>query len=339
MGYYGGRVPRLVTGAGPVRGQGAARPDARPRQPPRMPLGALRAADDPRRTGRAASTWAGSRPSRPAMPSPTGRATSSSSSATIGPPTSSSSAPTTPGRPTTAGPATIRSTRIPRAARARGPTSASIAPTAARRSTTGVVNDPLTFGSGEFLPFEFPLAYWLEQHGYDVTYCSNSDMLTPRPGAEVQGVHQRRPRRILGHPAVPQRAGGCATRASTCCSCRATRSAGSPRFAPAATADRIGSSSAAVRTAARTTTRRRRQKEHGPFPEHGPDEGLLMGARNIEPVNGGGDWIVVKPEHWIFEGTGMKTGRPHSRPHRLGVPRRSGPASRASKSSPRAPPG
>ncbi len=42
----------------------------------------------------------------------------------------------------------------------------------------GVVNDPLTFGSGEFLPLEFPLAYWLEQHGYDVTYCSNSDMLS-----------------------------------------------------------------------------------------------------------------------------------------------------------------
>ena len=46
----------------------------------------------------------------------------------------------------------------------------------------GVVNDPLTFGSGEFLPFEFPLAYWLEQQGYDVTYCSNSDMLTPDRG-------------------------------------------------------------------------------------------------------------------------------------------------------------
>ena len=24
---------------------------------------------------------------------------------------------------------------------------------------------------------------------------------------------------------------------------------------------------------------RRRQKEHGPFPEHGPDEGALMGAQ------------------------------------------------------------
>ena len=40
----------------------------------------------------------------------------------------------------------------------------------------------------------------------------------------------------------------------------------------------------------------------------GPDEGLLMGAINVIPVNGGGDWVCGKPEHWIFEGTGMKKG-------------------------------
>ena len=28
-----------------------------------------------------------------------------------------------------------------------------------------------------------------------------------------------------------------------------------------------------------------REKENGPFPERGPDEGYLIGARNIEPVN------------------------------------------------------
>ena len=26
------------------------------------------------------------------------------------------------------------------------------------------------------------------------------------------------------------------------------------------------------------------------------------------PVNGGGDWIVTKPDHWIFEGTETKAG-------------------------------
>ncbi len=39
-----------------------------------------------------------------------------------------------------------------------------------------ILDAPLSQGSGEFLLWEFPLAYWLEQHGYDVTYCSNTDV-------------------------------------------------------------------------------------------------------------------------------------------------------------------
>ena len=50
----------------------------------------------------------------------------------------------------------------------------------------GVVNDPLSLGSGEFLSLEFPLGYFLEQHGYDVTYCSNSDMVTPERGLKCK---------------------------------------------------------------------------------------------------------------------------------------------------------
>ena len=33
-----------------------------------------------------------------------------------------------------------------------------------------------------------------------------------------------------------------------------------------------------------------------------------MGARNVDPVNGGGDWVCTRPEHWLYEGTGMKAG-------------------------------
>ncbi|HEY0770207.1 MAG TPA: N,N-dimethylformamidase beta subunit family domain-containing protein, partial [Sphingobacteriaceae bacterium] len=50
----------------------------------------------------------------------------------------------------------------------------------------GIVNDPLSFGSGEFLSFEQPLAYFLEQHGYDVSYCSNSDMISPDRGLKCK---------------------------------------------------------------------------------------------------------------------------------------------------------
>jgi hypothetical protein len=51
---------------------------------------------------------------------------------------------------------------------------------------SGVVNDPLTVGSGEFLPLEFPLAYWLEQHGYDVTYCANLDLTDAEHGLKCK---------------------------------------------------------------------------------------------------------------------------------------------------------
>jgi hypothetical protein len=40
----------------------------------------------------------------------------------------------------------------------------------------------------------------------------------------------------------------------------------------------------------------------------GPDESLIIGARTIIPFNGGGDWTCVRPDHWIFAGTGMKAG-------------------------------
>ena len=41
---------------------------------------------------------------------------------------------------------------------------------------------PLTNGSGEFLMTEFPLAFWLEKEGYDVTYISNVDTHADGPG-------------------------------------------------------------------------------------------------------------------------------------------------------------
>jgi hypothetical protein len=49
-----------------------------------------------------------------------------------------------------------------------------------------IYDNPMSMGSGEWLCFEFPLAYWLEQHGHDVSYCSNSDMLTPDRGLKCK---------------------------------------------------------------------------------------------------------------------------------------------------------
>src|SRR5262249_2337757 len=38
-----------------------------------------------------------------------------------------------------------------------------------------LVDAPLSTGSGEFLLWEFPLVYWMESQGYDVTYVSGLD--------------------------------------------------------------------------------------------------------------------------------------------------------------------
>ena len=34
----------------------------------------------------------------------------------------------------------------------------------------------------------------------------------------------------------------------------------------------------------------------------------LVGAHSTGPVTGGADWICATPDHWLFEGTGMKQG-------------------------------
>jgi hypothetical protein len=44
------------------------------------------------------------------------------------------------------------------------------------------------------------------------------------------------------------------------------------------------------------------------LPEGAPSEATLIGAETIYPVMSAGDWTVAKPEHWVFEGTGMKKG-------------------------------
>jgi hypothetical protein len=171
----------------------------------------------------------------------------------------------------------------------------------------GVVNDPLTVGSGEYLPLEFPLAYWLEQHGYDVTYCCNSDMVTPDRGLmcktfisvghdEYWDIRQFRSVEKMRDEGVSLMF----LSGNSVCWVTPLRAGHDGR--PNRIMYRGGP------YGADTEYIRERIAENGPFPERGPDEGMLIGARNVEPVNGGGDWVVVKPEHWIFEGTGVKKG-------------------------------
>ena len=39
-----------------------------------------------------------------------------------------------------------------------------------------ILDAPLSTGSGEWFLWEFPFAFWIEQHGYDVTFIANADI-------------------------------------------------------------------------------------------------------------------------------------------------------------------
>jgi hypothetical protein len=172
-----------------------------------------------------------------------------------------------------------------------------------------IFDAPLSQGSGEFLLWEFPLAFWMEKEGYDVSYVSNVDT-----HADPKGLLRARGWLSVGHDeywspemyrnvkaAIAAGVNVGFLSGNTCC--------GVTKFFPSAAgvADRVIS----------------RVGQYGPiqeeavkagFPElkelkhNGPNEALLIGARSTFPVTGGADWVCAKEKHWLFKGSGMRDG-------------------------------
>lgn len=172
-----------------------------------------------------------------------------------------------------------------------------------------IYENPQSLGSGEWLCFEFPMAYWMEQQGYDVTYCSNADMVDPgyaRPGRFKgfisNGHDEYWDIREYENVEKLRDTGTNLLFFSGNSVCWVTPMTPSTDGRENRIIFRGGPYGGDYRYATE------RAKEFGPYPHRGPDEGYLMGVRNIRPVNGGGDWICSNPGHWIFEGTGMKEG-------------------------------
>jgi hypothetical protein len=172
-----------------------------------------------------------------------------------------------------------------------------------------ILDAPLSTGSGEWFLWEFPLAYWLEANGYDVTYVSNIDTHSGAAGFQrAKGflsvghdeyysieMYQNLRRAVASGLNVAFLSG------NTCC--------GRIELRP-------GSSGAPRRTFGRVDYFGPRDEgmiyrfpSMASFPHQSPPESLLLGARsNVAPCTGGADWICSLPEHWIYEGTGMKLG-------------------------------
>jgi hypothetical protein len=168
-----------------------------------------------------------------------------------------------------------------------------------------VTDNPLSLGSGEFLLFEFPFAYWLEQHGYDVTYCSNEDVhnsLDTVTRCKVflsVGHDEYWSRKQYDHcmEAVTKGVNFGFFSGNSCCF--VTPFAASSAKVPNRVLERMGRYGG---------IRPGEEKWMADLPEEAPNESTLIGAQTVTPFNGSGDWVCTKPDHWIFAGTGMKKG-------------------------------
>jgi hypothetical protein len=161
---------------------------------------------------------------------------------------------------------------------------------------------PLSQGSGEFLLWEYPLAYWMEEQGYDVSYVSNLDTHADGPGmlrakAWISSGHDEYWSREMFENARRAVAAGV-----NLAFLGADSVLGLIDLRPDRSFSRIGVFGDADEDANRSFPEMRL------FPPCGLDEGLLLGNRTIAPVIGLADWICANEGHWIFEGTGMRNG-------------------------------
>ncbi len=152
---------------------------------------------------------------------------------------------------------------------------------------TQMVDQPLSCGSSEYFLTEFPIAYWAEQQGYDISYVSNWDTHygagLDRAGGFLSVGHDEYWTQQMYDNLKTAIDGGLnvAFLSGNAVFCKIKLKA-----SPDGRRDRI-------------------YERDGRFR---PREKWLMGAMSTPPVIGGADWICRLPEHWVFEGTGMREG-------------------------------
>jgi hypothetical protein len=172
-----------------------------------------------------------------------------------------------------------------------------------------ILDAPLSQGSGEFLLWEFPLAFWMEKEGHDVSYISNMDT-----HADAAGLLRAKGFLSVGHDeywsfdmfnnvkaAIGAGLNVAFLSANTCCGVLSVQS--SETGVPNRVISRIGQYGPIQEEAVKGEFPELRELEH-----NGPDEASLIGARSTFPVTGGADWICVNEKHWLFAHTGMKNG-------------------------------
>jgi hypothetical protein len=173
---------------------------------------------------------------------------------------------------------------------------------------TLLVKNRQTLGSGEWFLWEYPLAYWMESLGYDVTYVSALDT-----HSEPSSLKRAKGFLSVGHDeyytlemynnlqqAIKTGLNVAFLSGNTCCGRVELKpnSEGVPNRI-LRRIDRFGPKS---------ELEIRYFPERAKFPWSSPNEALLVGARSTHPMEGSGSWTCSKPNHWLFEGAGMQLG-------------------------------
>ncbi len=163
------------------------------------------------------------------------------------------------------------------------------------------VNTRLSLGSGEWLLWEFPLAYWMEQQGYDVTYISNRDThLDPAGLLRAKGFLS------VGHDEYWSIEMFNHVKAAVEKGLNVAFFSGNTAFGRIVFDE---PNRAFERVAVFAPPHETREIDHiNTLPHERPYGNELIGAHTTGPTTGGADWICRKPDHWLYAGTGMKEG-------------------------------
>lgn len=182
-----------------------------------------------------------------------------------------------------------------------------------------VVDQPLTQGSGEFLAWEYPLCYWLEKFGYNVTYCSDIDTHT-----NDAGLNRVKCFLSVGHDeywsvemyenissAIQNGLSVgflCGDSVVGTVPLNQLNNKGLPHRILRRTGLFCGNDSANLEAYIGSSEGWAHDILIEQWDKHGPSQALLVGGRTCYPGNGSGNWVVKNEKHWIFEGTGLKNG-------------------------------
>ncbi|TCC36443.1 N,N-dimethylformamidase beta subunit family domain-containing protein [Kribbella speibonae] len=170
-------------------------------------------------------------------------------------------------------------------------------------------------GTGEFFVWEFPLTYWLEKMGYDVTYCSNLDThlgtaaLSRAAGFLSVGHDEYWTVEMYANVRAAVDAGVSVGffSGNVCWGAIGLRPSASGREDRVfSRIDRFGEEALLARYPADHPIGAQHRAQ--PVPGDAPDEGQLIGAKSAVPWTGCADWACSLPDHWVFEGTGMAAG-------------------------------